>query len=168
MDNRDIISKLRLMKLPVMAELFEEQLKNTSYAEKSFEERFGQLIDAEYESRVNHTISRLIHHAHFADSTACIEDINYYPERKLDKGQIQSLATNEYIKRGLSIIMIGASGSGKTWLGCAFGVNACRDRYTVQYIRMPELFSRFEEARITGNYRAYIKKLSKIDLLIID
>lgn len=64
--------------------------------------------------------------------------------------------------------MIGASGTGKTWISCAFGVNACRQRYRVKYIRLPELMSEFEAAKIQGTYRKTMKQLSKIDLLILD
>lgn len=50
----------------------------------------------------------------------------------------------------------------------AFGVNACMERYRVQYIRLPDLFQEIEEAKIQGHYKKYMKKLSKVDLLILD
>ena len=58
--------------------------------------------------------------------------------------------------------------SGKTWLSCAFGVNACKARYKVKYIRLPDLFSEFEAKKIQGKYREYIKEMKKYDLLILD
>ena len=94
--------------------------------------------------------------------------MDYRPERNIDRGTIESLSTNEYVKNGLNIIIVGASGCGKTWLGCAFGVHACMEKYKARYIRMPELLSEFEAARIQGRYRDYLKQISKIDLLIID
>ena len=81
---------------------------------------------------------------------------------------MEELATNNYIERGLNIIFVGASGCGKTWLSNALGVHACRNRKTVLYIRLPELFSKFEEKRIQGKYNEYLKRLGKYDLLIID
>lgn len=115
-----------------------------------------------------HTIERFIKNAHFYDSTASIEAINYNPDRKLDRSQMEELATNSYIEKGLNIIFVGASGCGKTWLSNALGVHACRDRKTVLYIRLPELFSKFEEMRIQGKYNEYLKKLGKYDLVILD
>lgn len=164
----EIVIKLKAMRLPVMAEQYELQLSNPKSLALSFEERFGTLIDLEYDSRVNHTIDRLIKNAHFYDSTACIEDINYDPERKLDRSQIKEFSTNKYIDNGLSLILVGASGSGKTWLSNALGVNACRNRKTVLYYRLPDLFSKLEEMRILGKYQEYMKKLGKYDLLILD
>ena len=148
MSNQDTIIKLKQMKLPVMAEQYEIQISDPNYNQLSFEERFNELIDMEYESRVNHTITRFIKNARFYDSTASIEDINYNPERKLNRSQMEELATNNYIERGLNVIFVGASGCGKTWLSNALGVHACRNRKTVLYIRLPELFSKFEEMRI--------------------
>ena len=104
----------------------------------------------------------------FYDSTASLTDVNYKPERKLDHGLIEELGTNEYIRNHLNIILIGASGCGKTWLSCAFGISACRSRIKTKYIRLPELFSEFEAKKIQGQFRQYLKQLQKYDLLILD
>lgn len=112
MSNQDTIIKLKQMKLPVMAEQYEIQISDPNYNQLSFEERFNELIDMEYESRVNHTITRFIKNARFYDSTASIEDINYNPERKLNRSQMEELAANNYIERGLNVIFVGASGCG--------------------------------------------------------
>ena len=162
MSNQDTIIKLKQMKSPVMAEQYEIQISDPNYNQLSFEERFNELIDMEYESRVNHTITRFIKNARFYDSTASIEDINYNPERKLNRSQMEELAANNYIERGLNVIFVGASGCGKTWLSNALGVHACRNRKTVLYIRLPELFSKFEEMRIQGKYNDYLKKIRKV------
>lgn len=112
MSNQDTIIKLKQMKLPVMAEQYEIQISDPNYNQLSFEERFNELIDMKYESRVNHTITRFIKNARFYDSTASIEDINYNPDRKLNRSQMEELATNNYIEKGLNVIFVGASGCG--------------------------------------------------------
>ena len=86
----------------------------------------------------------------------------------LIQGLIEELGTNEYIRSHLNIILIGASGCGKTWLSCAFGINACQARIKTKYIRLPELFSEFEAKKIQGQFRQYLKQLQKYDLLILD
>ena len=77
----------------------------------------------------------------------------------LIQGLIEELGTNEYIRSHLNIILIGASGCGKTWLSCAFGINACQARIKTKYIRLPELFSEFEAKKIQGQFRQYLKQL---------
>lgn len=167
-NNDELLRFLKEMRLPVMADEFEKQINDPSYYDYSFEERFSMLVNAEYDSRSSHTIERYIKNAKFYDSSASLDNVDYSPERKLDRSLIENLGTNDYIEQGLSISVVGASGSGKTWLSCAFGVNACLDKKKVLYIRMPELFSEMEAKKIQGNYRQYIKQLSKYDLLIID
>lgn len=168
MDKLDIEKKLKQMRLPVMSQKYMEQKENPKSSELSFEKRFEELVDAEYLSRINNTVQRYIKNAHFPIDKPCLADVNYHPSRKLNKGLIEELGTNDYIRKGHSIIIMGPSGCGKTWFGCAFGMNACMDKKTVLYIRLPELFSKFEEMRIQGKYREYIKKLAKYDLLILD
>ena len=162
------IEKLKKMKLSKFAEAYQDQKGNPEYQKMSFDDRLTLLVDLEYDSRVNHTIERNIRNANFYDSTACLERINYKPERKIDKALIEELSTNQYIEEGLNVVIAGASGCGKTWISNALGVHACRSRKRVKYIRLPELLMDLETARIQGTYRKMMKQLGKLDLLIID
>ena len=166
--NQEIYEKLREMRLPVMAEEYKNQTENVNTPKLTFDQRFESMVIKEYDSRINHTVERYIRNAGFYDSTANLQEINYKPEREINKDLIDELSTNEYIQQHLNIILIGASGSGKTWLSNAFGVNACLKRYRVKYIRLPDLFQEIEEAKTIGKYRKYMRKLQKIDLLILD
>ena len=167
-ENEKTIKQLREMLLPAMAEEYQRQLENPKYTKYSFEKRFNELVNYEYDSRLNHTISRNIKNAKFYDSHANLNDVNYRPDRKLDRNLIESLKTNDYIRNHLNVIIVGASGSGKTWLSCALGTNGCQEKFKVKYFRMPELFDEFEAKKIQGNYRQFLKQLSKYDLIIID
>lgn len=164
----EIEYQLKQMRLPRMREEYARQRNDPEFQHMSFDERFAQMVSLEYDARINSTIEKLIMKAGFYDSTASLADVNYKPERKLDRGLIEELGTNEYIRNHLNIILIGASGCGKTWLSCAFGMNACHSRIKTKYIRLPELFSEFEAKKIQGQFRQYLKQLQKYDLLILD
>jgi len=168
MNVEQIEYQLKQMRLPRMREEYERQRNDPDFQHMSFDERFAQMVSLEYDARINSTIETLTRKAEFYDSTACLADVNYKPERKLDQGLIEELGTNEYIHNHLNIILIGASGCGKTWFSCAFGINACQARIKTKYIRLPELFSEFEAKRIQGQFRQYLKQLQKYDLLILD
>lgn len=168
MNVEQIEYQLKQMRLPRMREEYERQRNDPDFQYMSFDERFAQMVSLEYDARINSTIETLIRKAEFYDSTASLADVNYKPERKLDQGLIEELGTNEYIHNHLNIILIGASGCGKTWFSCAFGINACQARIKTKYIRLPELFSEFEAKRIQGQFRQYLKQLQKYDLLILD
>nr|WP_272928101.1 ATP-binding protein [Alkalibacterium sp. MB6] len=147
MRNEETLRKLVEMNMGAMADSYKEQLKNSGYQEMTFEERFNLLVDHEYSRRQSNKLQRLINQAQFSDPSAAIEDIEYHPDRRLDKHLILELATGNYIERHLNIILMGASGNGKTWLSNAFGIQACRQNYKVKYVRLPELLDEFISAR---------------------
>lgn len=156
------------MRLTTMADAYRRQLQEHSMDNFSFEERLGLLVDIEYTSRKNNRLKRLIHSAGFDQSYACIADINYSAGRKLDKSQIERLASCQYIAEKHNIIIMGASGAGKSYLSCAFGIEACKQYYTVKYIRLPELLADLAVARGEGIYKRVINQYRKVNLLILD
>jgi DNA replication protein DnaC len=162
------ITKLHELKLSAMAEAFRQKTQDAAYAGLSFEERFGLMVDIEWAKRKNNRLTRLIRGAGFSDSKACIEDIEYASDRKLDKAQITTLATCNYIQDKHNIMILGAAGAGKSYLGCAFGVAACRKFFGVKYIRLPELLNDLAVARGEGSYKKLLKEYQKISLLILD
>ena len=135
------IELLKLMKLPVMADEYESQSKNIRYQEMPFDERLSILLNKEYDSRILHTIQKNIKQAKFSISNADFNDLNKSSDRKLPIDLIEALKSNDYIRNGLSVIIIGAAGVGKTWLSCAYGSLACKERFKTKYIRLPELLS---------------------------
>lgn len=169
MINQSTIETLRSMRLGAMAQSFEDQLNDSvTYGSLAFEERLGLIVDAEWAKRQSNRLNRNIGMAHFSNPQACIEDIEYYPDRKLDKAQMLRLATCKYIEQGHHIILEGASGNGKTWIANALGNAACRKFKSVRYIRMPELLDELSVAKGTGTFKKVIKTYQKVDLLIMD
>lgn len=94
-----------------------------------FEDRFGMLVDIEYSNRKNNRQKRLIRNAGFDQPKANIMDINYTSGCKLNKELINRLATCEYISEHRNLFITGATGCGKTYMACAFGMEACKQYY---------------------------------------
>ena len=162
------VTKLHEIRLGVMAGHFRQQLLNPAMNELTFEERFGLLVDAEWSARKSNRLKRLIKNASYAISGACVEDISYHAERKLDKALIARLAACSYIHENHNVIIMGATGVGKTYLACALGIAASRNLFTVKYVRLPELFSDLALARMSGTYRKVLKQYTQAKLLILD
>ena len=160
--------KLHEIKLNVMADSFKKQLENKDMATLTFEERFGLLVDSEWAARKNSSMARLMRAANFDNPRACLEDLEYRPDRGLDKSLITRLSTCNYIQDRRNLMILGASGSGKTWIACAFGVNAVRNFYKTRYVRLPDLLFELALAKVEGNYHKMLKSLSGVQLLIID
>ena len=168
MTNQSTIDKLIEMRLTTMADAFRNQLDDPKFKEVPFEDRFGMLVDIEFSSRKNNRLKRLIHNAGFDQPEASIMDINYTSGRLLDKELIQTLGTGQYIREQHNVIILGATGSGKTYIGCALGMEACKQGFTVKYVRLPELLEDLAIARGQGSFKKNVAQLKKFDLLIID
>lgn len=162
----DTLKKLKAMRLPAFADAYQKQINHEDeYNSMSFHERLMLLVDAEYDSRHNNNIKRLIKNAKFSDSSAFLGNVDYLPDRHLNRDLLESLADNDYIRQGLNVILIGATGSGKSFIANALGVNACQFGYKTRYIRLPELFSELEAARIQGKYHQVMKQFQKFSIL---
>ena len=115
--SNETIRKLQEMRLGVMAEAFSTQLEDAQFQTVPFEDRFAMLVDAEWSARKSNRLTRLIRNAGYADPAACVENIEYLPERKLDREQILRLASCAYIHEAHNIIILGATGPARpTWL----------------------------------------------------
>ncbi len=168
MMNHTTINKLIEMRLTSMADGLRVQLNDNSFQGMSFEERLGLLVDVEYSSRKSNRLNRLIKNAKFDNAQACIADINYSAGRILNKSLINRLASCDFIVDKHNVIIMGATGSGKTYLACALGIQACQMFYTVRYIRLPQLLTDLAIARDEVNYNRVFNQFRKPQLLIID
>ena len=168
MTNYSTNEKLIYMRLTAMANAFQLQLADPKMKDVPFEDRFGMLVDVEYTSRKNNRLKRLIRKAEFEQTDVSIADIDYASGRKLNKALINRLASGEYIAEYRNIFITGATGSGKTYMACAFGMEACKQYYTVKYVRLPDLLLDLEAAMHDGNYQKVMSKYTKPTLLILD
>lgn len=128
----------------------------------------AMLVDAEWSARKSNRLTGLIKKAGYADTQASVENIEYIAERHLDREQILRLASCSYIQEARNVIILGATGAGKTFLACSLGVAANRNFYAARYLRLPDLLVEIAVARRDGTYREYMKQLKKVKLLILD
>lgn len=163
--NNPTIEKLREMKLKVMAKMLSDP--DTSLESLSFDERLGIMVEKEWLSKKNSRIRRLLGSASLSLS-ACLEDIEYSPDRMVDKKTIHTLSTCLFIEQKLNILITGKTGSGKSYIACAFGNAACRKGYPVKYYRIPELLLEIQAAKNEGRYSRFMSSLQSIKLLVLD
>jgi len=78
---------------------------------------------------------------------ASVEDIDYRAARGLDRALFLKLAACDWIREHRNVVITGPCGLGKTWLACALGQKACREKLSVLYYRMPRLLTALALAR---------------------
>lgn len=162
------LTLLRTLRLHGMAQALDEQRGVPDLASLSFEDRLALLLERERTARGDRRLTRLLQLARFRVD-ACVEDINFRAKRGLDRATVLRLASAEWIRAHQVTLLVGPTGTGKTWLACALGQSACRQGHTVRYARLPRLLSdELVRARADGSYGKLLQQLAKTDLLILD
>lgn len=162
------LEKLYAMKLFGMAKTFREQMNQSEAEGLSFEDRFALLVDREATERENRRLRIRLKNAKFKLS-ACAEDIDYRSPRGLDKALLMRLFDCGWVRSAQNVLVVGPTGTGKTFIACALGQKACREGHAVLYRRMPRLFEELvEQARGEGRHLKILASFAKAELLILD
>ncbi len=161
------IERLHEMKLTGMARALEEQGGIPDIEDLSFEDRLALLVERESTARDDRRLRRLLQLARLR-LQASLEGVDFRTRRGLDKSVLLKLAACDWIRRNQVVLIVGATGTGKTYLSCALGQAACRQGLKVRYMRLPRLFNDLGIARADGSYGKLLASLSRVDLLILD
>jgi DNA replication protein DnaC len=167
MISQTLSDKLLELRLPAFRKALREQSADPQYAQLTFEERLLLLVDLECTCRSESRIKRRVKQAEFP-MLAAIEDLDFSPERSLDRRLILDLAQCQWVDTALNTLVLGATGTGKSFLACALGMAACRLGYTVRYLRTPRFCHTLARARQDGSYLNLLRSLTRTDLLIFD
>ena len=159
------LEKMTALKFYGMRKSYELSMETGSANEFTADELLAWLIEAEYNDRQTRKMNRLIKAARFR-YMATIEQINYAPQRNLNKNLIIRMAEGNYLDRKENILITGATGAGKSYIASALGHQACVTGYRVMYLNMAKLFSRLKMLKADGSYYREISKIQKQNLII--
>ncbi|MGD0756597.1 MAG: IS21-like element helper ATPase IstB [Bacteroidales bacterium] len=159
--------KLPQMRLAGMARGWQALNETKQVFDLSFSEGLEILIEREEEERKNNRFNRMIKGARFRYQ-ASLEELSYEPSRGLNKSMIASLATCQYITKGESVLITGATGCGKSYIASALGHQACLHGHSVIYSNTQKFMLRTKMARADGSILKYFDKIAKASLLILD
>lgn len=155
------------MRMYAMAQVHYAAIQDNMYNDYSMDEYLALLVDQEWQDRENRKINNLIDKAGFK-LMASPADIDYTTNRGLDKNYFQRLLSLEFIKSKQNILLIGATGVGKSYLAQAIGHQACTMLYKTFYYKTSKLMETLKLAKVNGTYLKTLKKLQKVPLLILD
>lgn len=167
MNPHNTLEKMRAMRLRTMAELYQQSLSSNSYQHLSLDEVMATLIDAEWEDRQQRKIAGLIKRAGFRQQ-ASATDIDYHPDRGIDKTMMGRLLSLTFVKGAENLIITGPTGTGKSWLGQAIGHQGCLMQFKTRYFVTARFFDEAKLAKLDGSWPKLLKSLQKTNLLILD
>lgn len=166
---QQIVDRITQLNIKEFVQGLNEQLNRPNdFRDMSFEERLSLLIDREYLFRFNKVLNRKIKEAELRFPLAALEDLNYKADRCIDKNQIVALGECNWIKENKSVIITGATGSGKSYLSCALAVRACLNGFSCKYYRTTNLLNEMQSQRVKNTQKNFLRKLKKYSLILID
>ncbi len=167
MSSQMLLDKLLTLRLPAFREGLRQQISNPQYADLTFEERLLLLVDLECTRRSDTRLKRRVKFAEFP-LPASIETVEFDPKRGLERRLILELSQCQWVDKALNILIVGATGTGKSFLACALGAAACRSGYSVRYLRTSRFLHTLSRARQDGSYLTLLRALTKTEVLILD
>lgn len=162
-----IETQMGRLRLHGMSESWKAIVETRRHTELSLQEGIEILLQAEQQERENRRFDRLSKSARFRYQ-ATLEEIRFDASRGIDKDLIMRLATGNYLSKGESVLITGATGCGKSFIASALGHHACAQGYKVAYFNAQKLLMKTKMARAEGTILKLFELISKSALLIID
>lgn len=161
------LDKLYALRLSGMAQALEEQRRQKDISQLDFEDRLALLIERQWLWKENRGMVARLKAAQLK-LPATLEDIDYRHPRGLKRAQIEQLRANGWVKEHRHCLITGPTGTGKTYLACALGHQACREGHGTLYYYAPKFFRAIQTAQADGSLPTLLKKLQRAALLLID
>lgn len=161
------LERLRTLRLHGMADAYAQQRGQPELDHLSFDERLAFLVDRESSDRDSRRLTNRLQKARLRQQ-ATVADLDYSAARGLDKSVIRALAQGRWVRDHQNVLIVGATGTGKTYLACALAHGACLAGHTVRYHRLSRLLAELLLARADGTYPKRILDLSRADVLVLD
>lgn len=158
---------LKQFKLPDILRCYEDEIQNAINDNLSHRELLYKLLKVEELGKRSRVSEKNIKNAHF-ETYSTIEEFNFRFQPSINESKIRDLATLNFLPKKENIVFIGPPGVGKSHLSTAIGIKACEEGKTVLFINAIELLDNLFIEYTKGTLKNKFKKLSKVDLLIID
>lgn len=165
----DILVKQNLkdLKLTTMLQQLEPHLKDARENQQSYEEFLLALTENEVEFRAKNSLKRRLNEAKFPLMKS-METFDFDKTPDLDARLIKTLSTCEFIKEKQNVIFMGRSGTGKTHLATALGIEACRKGYRTRFVTGCGIVNDLVEARDDKCLKRVLNRYARYELLILD
>lgn len=162
-----LTENLKSLRLSTMISNFENILRQSRESKLDYDEFLLNLTEVEIQVRKENGRKKRIREAAFP-LLKPLEAFDFESAPDIDVRLIKELSTGEYINDKRNIIFLGKSGTGKTHLATALGMEACDLGVRTRFVTGCGLVNELVEARDDKSLRRTMKKYLSYGLLIID
>ena len=168
-ETKRILARLKDLHMSGMKNALVDELEATSPDEAAAAVKLlSRITIAETDLRASKRQAKLMKDAGLQIPSACPEDIAFNANRQMDRDILASLTSCSFIKNRKHAAILGATGSGKTYIACAVATAACRKGYSCRFVRLPDLLNEFTFSRETGDFNKVRSNYARKDLIVID
>lgn len=162
-----LMENLKTLKLSTMTRNLKSYLRQAEQEKLSYEEFLLNLTEIEVQVRKENGRKRRLREAKFP-LLKPLEAFNFDAAPDLDARLIKDLSNCEYVNKSRNVIFMGKSGTGKTHLATALGMEACKQGVRTRFVTGCGLANELIEARDEKTLARSIKRYAGYGLLIID
>jgi len=163
----ELRANLKALNLSSMARNLEGLLRQAKETGINYEEFLLDLTGAELQARAENRLNRRMKESKFP-LLKPIETFDLAAVPDLDIRLFRDLAGGGYVKENRNIIFLGRSGTGKTHMATALGIEACKNNFRTRFVTCYGLVNELVEARQERALQRLLQKYVRYDLLILD
>ncbi|MDX2481864.1 MAG: IS21-like element helper ATPase IstB [Desulfuromusa sp.] len=163
----ELRENLKALNLAATARDLETSIRQAKESGPGYDEFLLDLTTTELEAKAESRLTRRVREAKFP-LMKTLERFDFATVPDLDIRVIRELTGCEYIKEHRNVIFLGRSGTGKTHLATALGIEACRNNYRTRFVSCYGLVNELIEARQERDLQRLIGRHARYDLLILD
>lgn len=167
MNTKQTIEQLKSLKLKGMVQAYETLSALPVHEQLTLHQAIARLAEAELQFR-SHQKTQMFLKLSKLRYNAVLEDVHCSEGRNLTKDQLIYFADCSFIERSENLLITGPTGSGKSYLACAIGRQACTLEHKVLYLGMTRFLEKIAQSKLDGSYIKMLNQIEKYHLIILD
>jgi DNA replication protein DnaC len=163
----DLEQLLKNLKLRRTLATYDEQLRAAEKEDVSYSEFVARLLRAQWHARQEGALEWRIKRANLPERWS-LESFPYARQPGVNRKQVRTFAELEFIAKAENIVWMGPTGVGKTGLACGILLKALENGHRCQFIRAQDLFDEMYASLADRSSRQLLRRLARLDVLLID
>ena len=167
MNKQITLDHLAQLNLDGMLQVYQAVLALPVQNQPTINQFMARLVEAEMQSRTAKRTELYLRQSKLRYN-AILEQVYCNAERNLSQEKLLMIADCSFVARAENLLICGATGSGKSYLACAIGRQACALGYRTLYFGINRFLEKISLSKLDGTYMKLLNQIEKAQLIIID